>query len=349
MPQPPSLRSLATLTGFSLGTVSMALRDDPRIAPKTRELILRTATAQGYKPDPLLAGRMNHIRRRSATRAPVKLAHVVAWNHLGSYYEFGPFRDFKAGAAARAAEFGYEFEDFLLDDVFMHPQRLAGILRTRSVPGVLIAPVQRPEIIHARLAAGDPWLKLDFTAYATIGYTLNLPRISRTVHDHAAAVEMACLKLSSRGYRRIGLVLSEIMHTRVHRRWLAGWVCSQADLSKAPRPLIAGNLTDPAVFDRWLKREKPDVIITCDWDTVSAHLQRLRLGTPDDIGLVDLQWLSPDSARAAVDQSNHEVGAAAVDIILAQINRHERGEPAIPKTVLVPGRWIEGPSIRPAT
>ena len=51
--------------------------------------------------------------------------------------------------------------------------------------------------------------------------------------------------------------------------------------------------------------------------------------------------------RAAIDQASREVGAAAVDIILGQINRHERGAPAIPKTVLIPGRWIEGRTVRP--
>lgn len=348
MPQPPSLRSLAALTGFSLGTVSMALRDDPRIAPATRALILKAAATQGYVPDPLLAGRMNRIRRRSAGRPAVKLAHVVAWNRLESYYEFAPFREFRAGAAARAEKFGYELEDFLLDEINMQPKRLAGILRTRAIPGVLLAPVQYPDAIRARLDAGQPWLKLDFTAYATIGYTLELPRISRTVHDHAGALELACSRLRARGYRRIGLVLTEIMHQRVHGRWLAGWVCAQPDLYKAPRPLIAADLSARAAFDAWLRREKPDAIVTCDWDAVGRHLQRLRLRAPADLGLVDLQHLSPDSPRAAVDQCNHEVGAAAIDIILGQINRHERGAPAIPKTVLVPGRWTEGPTLRPA-
>lgn len=346
MPQ-PSLRSLATLTGFSLGTVSMALRDDPRIAKETRALILRTAADQGYLPDPLLAGRMNRVRRRTLSHTPIKLAHIVAWNRLESYYEFGPFRDFRKGAAARAHEFGYELEDFLLDDTHMNPQRLSGILRTRAVPGVLIAPVQYPDAIHARIAAGHSWLSLDFTAHSTIGYTLNLPRISRTVHDHAGSLELACAQLTARGYRRIGLILSEVMHQRVQGRWLAGWVCAQINLRKAPHPLIAANLNNPTLFDRWFRREKPDVIITCDWDAVRVHLERLRLHVPDDLGLVDLQWLSPDSPRAAIDQCNHEVGAAAVDIILAQINRHERGAPAIPKTILVPGRWIEGPTVRP--
>lgn len=345
MPQ-PSLRALSALTGFSLGTVSMALRGNPRIAQETRDLILRVATAEGYSPDPLLAGRMNRIRRRSASRPAIKLAHLVAWDRLTSYYAFRPFREFRDGAALRAKEFGYEFEDFLLDEVDMHPRRLSDILRTRAIPGVLIAPVQYPGVVNTR-PASEPWIDLEFTSYATIGYTLSRPHISRTVHDHAGALELACAQLASRGYKRTALVLNELMHQRVRGRWLAGWVCAQPDLHKAPRPLIAADLNDPVVFDRWFTREKPDAIVTCDWDAVSVHLDRLQLRIPADLGLVDLQWPSPGRRRAAIDQCNHAVGAAAIDIILAQIGRHERGQPAVSKTVLIPGRWVEGPSVRP--
>lgn len=343
-----SLRSLASSTGFSLGTVSMALRDDPRISPDTRAVILRAAERLGYTPDPLLAGRMIHIRRRSKSARPaVKLAHIIAWDRPETYYAFAPFRDFREGAAARAREFGYELEDFLLDEVHMPPARLAAILRTRAIPGVLLAPVQYPDAIQERIAAGGDWLRLDFAAYATIGHTIPLARISRTVHDHTAALEVACARLAERGYRRIGLALSEIMHQRVRGRWLAGWVCAHRDPSKAPRPLVSTGLDRSSVFDPWIAKEKPDAIVTCDWDAVRAHLRRLKLRVPGDIGLVDLQRPPENSPRAAIDQSDHEVGAAAIDIILAQINRHERGEPAIPKTVLVPGRWIEGPTVRP--
>lgn len=340
----PSLRTIAALTGYSLGTVSMALRGDTRIAGQTRELILRTAGEHGYLPDPLLAGRMNQVRRRSKERrSPVKLAHLIAWRRAESYYEFGPFRDFREGAARRAGEFGYELEDFLLDDTNMHADRLNNILRTRAVPGVLIAPVQRP--VTDRLALGLGWPGLEFSAYSTIGYTLDVPAVSRAVHDHAGAVELACARLAERGCRRIALALGEVMHRRVHGRWLAGWVCAQADIYQAPRPLVAADMQDEARFDRWLERERPDAIVTCDWDGVARHCARLGLRPGRDIGLVDLQWSVEGERRAGVDQANLEVGAAAVDIILAQINRHERGDPAIPKTVLVPGRWMDGPTV----
>lgn len=346
----PSQRTLADLLGVSLGTVSMALRGDPRVALETRARVLKAAAERGYSPDPLLAGRMNDVRRRRAGARPaVKLAHVVAWDRLELYYGFAPFREFREGAAARAAEFGYELEDFLLDEARMSARRLSGILRARAIPGVLIAPVQQPEKIVARVAAGEGWLRLDFAASATIGYTLELPRISRTVHDHAGAVELACARLAERGYRRVGLVMSEVMHRRVRGRWLAGWVCAQEDMASAPRPLVSARVGERVVFDAWLKAERPDAILTCEWGAVEAHLARRGLVAARDLGVVDLQKLAAESPHAAVDQCNREVGAAAVDILLAQMGRHERGEPAVPKTVLVPGRWVEGPSVRAAS
>jgi LacI family transcriptional regulator len=346
MPQPPlTLRALAKLTGYSLGTVSMSLRGDLRISENTRALILGAADRLGYTPDALFARRMAHVRQRALGHAPIKLAHVVAWSRLEDFYANPPLRDFRDGAADRAAEYGYELEDFHLDEASMSRLRLAGILRARSIPGVLLAPTEQ---LSASLNPneGDDRPELDFTAYATIGYTVNIPHISRTVHDHAGALELACTQLRARGYSRIGLVLSQNMHHRVHGRWLAGWVCAQSDPFDSPRPLVSRDLGKASVFDRWLAQEKPDALITADWDVVLAHLKRLGLQTPGDLGLVDLQGSSA-TTHAAIDQSSREVGAAAVDIIIGQINRHERGAPSIPKTVLVPGRWIEGPTVRP--
>ena len=342
----PSLRSLAALTGYSLGTVSMALRGDHRISEATRALILGAADQRGYTPDALFARRMAHVRQRVRGHTAIKLAHVVAWRRLEDFYFNPPLRDFREGAADRASEYGYELEDFHLDETSMSPVRLAGILRARAIPGVLLAPVEQLAAdFHANNGRARP--ELDFTAYATIGYTVNIPNISRTVHDHAGALELACAQLRARGYRRIGLVLSENMHRRVHGRWLAGWVCAQAAPFEAPRPLVSHDLGNARRFDRWLASEKPDAIVTSDWDEVLAHLKRGGLRAPDDLGLVDLQGSAATPDRACIDQCGREVGAAAIDIIIGQINRHERGAPSIPKTVLVTGRWVEGPTVRP--
>jgi LacI family transcriptional regulator len=136
------------------------------------------------------------------------------------------------------------------------------------------------------------------------------------------------------------------MHRRVMGRWLAGWVCSQPDVYEAPRPLISATLADEKAFDQWLETQRPDVILTSEWHHVQMHCRRLGLRIPQDIGLVDLQNAPADTPRASVDQCDKNVGAAAIDIILAQINRHERGRLLNVKTVLISGRWSDGPTVR---
>jgi len=37
----------------------------------------------------------------------------------------------------------------------------------------------------------------------------------------------------------------------------------------------------------------------------------------------------------------------AVESLAAQIHRNERGLPTDPRTVMISGRWVEGPTLRP--
>lgn len=224
----------------------------------------------------------------------------------------------------------------------MNAARLAAILRARGCPGGVIAPVQRTTA--ERRAAGLGWPDLDFAASSTIGYTLDEARVSRVVHDHAGAAELACAELAARGRRRIGLVLTRVMHRRVRGRWLAGWVCAGGGGEDGPRPLILEWGDGAEVFARWLDRERPDAILTCDWGAVAGWSRSLGMEPGREVWMADLQWSRGGEARAGVDQCNADVGAGAIDIILGQIGRHERGPAAIPKTVLIQGRWTDGPT-----
>jgi LacI family transcriptional regulator len=61
-----SIKDLATLTGFSQATVSLALRDHPRISDATKEQVLRTAKEVGY------------VYNRQAANLRTSRTHTVA-------------------------------------------------------------------------------------------------------------------------------------------------------------------------------------------------------------------------------------------------------------------------------
>jgi hypothetical protein len=48
-------------------------------------------------------------------------------------------------------------------------------------------------------------------------------------------------------------------------------------------------------------------------------------------------------------QNHADVGASAVEMVVAQIHRGERGIPTVPKLILTDGTWVPGPSICPVT
>jgi len=49
-----------------------------------------------------------------------------------------------------------------------------------------------------------------------------------------------------------------------------------------------------------------------------------------------------DGPATGVDQQSEQVGGAAVDLVVNQINNNESGIPMAPKAVLLPGVWVGG-------
>jgi len=75
----PTIRDIGRETGFHYSTVSLALRDHPRIPDSTKQLIREAAKGLGYQPDAMLSALCAY---RVMKRPPREQA-VIAWitNH----------------------------------------------------------------------------------------------------------------------------------------------------------------------------------------------------------------------------------------------------------------------------
>ena len=62
------LRQIAEAAGVCLMTVSLSLRDSPKISVATRERVCRLAGQLGYRPDPELSRLMKHLRSSRTLR-----------------------------------------------------------------------------------------------------------------------------------------------------------------------------------------------------------------------------------------------------------------------------------------
>jgi len=338
---------IAEESGFGQSTVSMALRNDPRIPEETRRKILAVSTRLGYRPDPQIARLMSAVKRRNVQRHVQTLAFVLLWNKAEDYYHYRTYGEYRSGAAVRAAEFGYALEDFVVNEEGITPQRLSTIMRTRALPGMLIAPTSLPHLRTGQHGMNVHLIADDY-ALATIGFTLAYPVVNRAMHDHALGAEMAVEELRKRHVRRIGLVMSQATHARVEGRWLSGFLLAQEKVptSERVRTLLMDNINDTSTFAEWYKREKPDVITGVEMREIRGHLEAMRMRVPKDVGLAHLDVSEEDRSIAGVVQHNEAIGAAAFDLLLGQILRNERGVPAMRKTVMIEGSWRDGPSLR---
>jgi LacI family transcriptional regulator len=139
----PTIRDIGRKTGYHYSTVSLALRDHPRIPESTKQIIREAAKGLGYQPDPALSA----LCAYRLMKRPPKEQTVIAWltNHRGrtGWKRSACTRDYFEGASQHATERGYRLETFWLSEPGMTGQRMSKILWTRGIQGVLLPPQEQ--------------------------------------------------------------------------------------------------------------------------------------------------------------------------------------------------------------
>lgn len=333
--QPVTLRDIASKVNVSHTTVSRALRNDLEVSKSMRERIQRVAREMGYKPDPMLSALANY--RRGKNKLPI--AAELAWlNHWPSPAKLRSYREFDLywkGAFEEADRCGFRLEEFALKDISL--ERLGKILHARNIRGILLPP--RGETV-------PDYERFDWSNFCIVrfGHSFSFPHAHLVSSDQLTDGVIAFENMWNNGYRRIGLVTSSKMHTRFG----AGFMFSQMKWSPATRlrALVLqqepGNKDDERLKS-WLKTNKPDAILT-DVCELRDILARLGWKVPEHLGLAALSVLD-GNADAGINQNSHEIGRAAVQLLISLINHNEQGIPRICREVLVEGFWVDGSTL----
>lgn len=326
--RPVTTRDVAIHAGVAQSTVSRALSNNPQVSAAERERIVAIAQKLGYRPNPFVSAFTAQVRgyRRSPQGATIAFLDCTPAKRQNFT------RDYREGAAKRARSLGYKEEVFRLSDLNGSVDRLNNILHARGISSLLVLPV--PDNCDL---SGVRWENL---VCATIDYTLRQPDMHRASPDYFHGMQLVLQNLEARGLRRIVLCARREDVTDIAPQWLgaySGWQRLQKPGERMDSYI--STTWDKAHFQRWIKRTKPDAIITN-----SAHF----FEWADEAGFhppeVAFAGLSPTHKRSDlfyIDQNPAQVGAAAIDLIIGQIHRNERGLPALPKRVLVASSWME--------
>lgn len=343
MPPPATLQTVAQRARVSAMTVSRTLRGSPRVAPATRERVLEAVRSLHYQPDPHLARMMDLVRGRKQAKVRAVIAVIresIPRDELHDpAYQYVAIDDIRN----RAGRHGYQIEEFWLGRDGLTPARLTKILHARGIEGIIVSPQS------SRMLCSE----LDYSQFAaaTFGYGLRSPSLHRSAGNMTLGIQIATGHLLARGYQRIGLAVTQWVDDRAQQTYSGAMLHFQQSLPKRQRvPILLFPHNDlsrcAGVFFAWMKAHQPDALITFDTH-VPAWLKKLGLSIPRDVALVAHDWHSRMAGLAGIHQRRDHVAAAAVDLVATQLAQHERGIPEVPRQIMIPPGWIEGPSIRP--
>jgi DNA-binding LacI/PurR family transcriptional regulator len=338
MPPSATLQNVAEKAGVHRSTVSLALRDNPRISKEVRKRVQRIARELGYRSNPLVTALMRSRRTKQATK-DVVLAYVT--NYPTRYGWRPPHHDrpdFFPGAAKRAAEMGYKLEDFWLSEPGMTPKRFAQILSSRGINGLLIG----------RLPPGQSSLELPWTQFSCValGLTLKSPRLHHVAEDAFATATEAMNQCINAGHKRIGFVFSEPDDSpNTGDRYLGAYLRHQLSLRTADRLPICDYYPGPEFakkFTDWMARNKPDAVLATHAEPIAKIYRDAGKNFPANVRLVALVNDKLHHGFAGIHHDPAELGALAVDMLVGMMHRGETGVPKEAHYVLVPGKWTPG-------
>ncbi len=333
----PNLRKIARVARVSATTVSLALRNHPRVSLKVRRKIHALAEAMGYRPNALVSALMSQVRTNRRVVAQEVVAFLTGGPTPDWWMQWGNIEQNFLGARARAEQLGFRLEPLWLGPLGRDAPATAKVLHARAIRGAVLGPLPVP---HAPIELDWPRC-----AVTTLGYSFEQAPLHRAAHNHVSSTVLLYAELRKLGYARIGLALARSELLRVKNYWLAGLLTGrELHGGERVRPLVFADDAGPKPFLAWLDAQRPDIVVGVARDTF-FWLQDAGWRVPHDIAYAHLSLADMrPHAIAGIEQKPFEIGAAAFDLLVSQLYHNEYGSPATPHCTLIEGRWVPGPT-----
>ena len=336
-----SLRALAKIAGVSPATVSLALRESPKLMRKTTERIRKLAKEHGYRRNPKLARIMAEtVNSRYAANGET-IACIITRQSPSNW---NPLREPFLAMSQRCADYGYHLEPFWPFQQGMSATRFNKILWSRGVAGLIICPPSYSLRRNGRLTLPIEW---DRFSSVEIDDVMTDPPLNQVRHDHLSGIWLALQEMENLGYRRIGLCLIQDIEMSTHHRWTAGylyWTHLKGHAGKI-NPLLCPSYNANQIR-RWITRNRLDAVISPTNEAL-VQVRASGIKVPDDIGYAALDLAFEKSSKdefsplqsdftfppgevAGIDQCRDEQFERAVDLLVTLIHGGKRGVPPHP-------------------
>ncbi len=331
----PNMNDIARAAGVGKATVSLALRDDPRLRPETRARIQKIAAEMGYQTNATVAQLMAQLRASKTPKYQSTLAVMNVSSHRDIIAELPTFASWVSGAEKRARAMGYGLDRLWLHEPGVSPARLKRILESRGIRGVLLVGALEHGALPPKFA--DIWRHHSCVALGAP----TTPAFHFACNDQYSTALGAVRRMRDLGCRRLGLVLNEDVDENVEHRFSAAFLVGAVAEGTSIFHFAPDRF---AAFGKWMRQATPDGII-CIHTEVKEWVGRLGLRVPEDLALAHLDLNDQMPGWAGMNQNSELVGAAAVDLVIGQLHRNESGSPLHAKCLLVQSDWVAGDTV----
>jgi LacI family transcriptional regulator len=361
-----TMKDVAEVLGVSTATVSRALRDDPAISVATRRAVFEVSQRVQYRP--------SAAARRLRTKSTSLIGVIV--QNVGDGY----VGDVVLGIQSRARDLGYQPLIFAAEGRGdLEAEALDVFLSEQVTELIAVSPTGRPELLrravaegmHVAIINGDAEVPAQHFAAATTGSVRTATKmlaatddaepISRIRFDDVAAGRLATTHLTGLGHTKF-VHLRGPQQVRSSLLRLLGFRLALTEAGFWPQPVISPSSVQMTsreeAVTRFLRDATPPVAMVAydDMAAVAALRAAHQAGwaVPEDlsvVGIDDIQFAAyTNPALTTVAQPKHELGALAVDALLARSGKAGANQPGADQ----PGaEWATGgadaPTARPRT
>ena len=326
-PGETTIHHIAEKLGISASTVSRALKDNPLISLKMRELVKQTAQEMGYSPNILAAS--------FRTRRTNTIGVILPW--INRHF----FSSVISGIEDVAYNSGFTVTIAQSNDNYKKEASIAHSFFANRIDGLIVSiGMQTTNYDHLKLFREK---KIPIVFFDRIVNEIDSNRI--VVDDYAGGYK-ATHHLVMQGRKRIAHVGGSL-NLNIYRDRLKGYKDALADagLPIDETHIIHNKLTREDGLDAIKKllvtQNRPDAIFCANDVTalsIILHLKELGIKVPDDISLVGFsnepfsEVVTP--SISTIMQPGYAMGQKAAEMMIEEIVKHP--EPVHFQTVVMP-------------
>lgn len=329
------MEEIAIRAGVHRTTVSMALRNHPKLPLATRERIQKIAAEMQYVPNPLVSALMHYRAGRRRPEAQGEIAFLTNEVQETGWKRSLAYQRIFEGAHSHAATIGFQLTPIWLKRPGMNKQVLNKIFYQRNIHAAIVCPLNE----HPRKLDWVDWSRVSAVA---IGYSLQSPNLHRVTHDYFHAIMTAVQHTLASGYKRLGLILDGTTDDRVDHLWLGSWLALREKFQEVLPPLILqGAVAEfPLQRKQYFQEYQPDAICALPntpMEKFSSGPEKGKLPMHVNLGCYDR-----NSALPGIYQNYEQIGRVAVEQVTTALFRSERGIPQQSHDTLIRGIWVPG-------